>query len=268
MRSKSMAVLVALVAVLAVSAVASASASAALNLQWEVCTQAAGSGKEPPTKYDEHKCNTQTKALVLRKWEWKVLAAGESLPMVSSGRRQSLIASIGGTGIEIECQEVKNSGTIEGGKPGKGKDEIVYHGCEIVGARECGLSAKSPGKEAGIISLTVKSVLVEISPGVEGEDFEGSPGTTLGELEFGKKENKSTHKYEEKCGSFLPLAAQQISGAVVGKATTPTGGSLCEELEFTKPGQRGSDLKWGTEELTYVGEVTFELENKSAFRCS
>jgi hypothetical protein len=263
MRFKSTAVLVALVAVLAVSAVASASASAALNLQWEVCEK--GGENKGEEEWSNHKCNAGKGT---GEWSFKKLEAGKSYNVDSSGGQQFLISHIGGIGIEIKCNEVKTSGTIEGGKPGKGKDEMVYHGCEILGASECGLSAKSPGKEAGIISLTVKSVLVEISPGVEGESFEASTGRTLGELEFGKKENKSTHKYEEKCGSFFPLAAQKVDGAVVGKAAIPTGRNLCEGLEFTNPGQRGSGLEMGTEPLTYVGEVTSELENKWAFRCS
>jgi hypothetical protein len=270
MKSSQLKVLfVSLLAVFAVSAVASATASATANLQWEVCEENKETPKEPPTKYDEHKCNTQTKALSLRHWEWKVLEAGKSYETTSSGGKQILKGEIGGAAIEIECESVEDTGTIEGGKPGKDKGTVHYHKCHIIGAATCGESAKSPGEKAGNITLKVKTVLVEIGTGtnVVGDKFEPEVGTTFVEIELGKNEDPTTHKYKEKCGVF-PLAAQKVTGVTVGKAEPGVGGNLCEKLHFTNPAQAGSTLKLEGITAIYEGEVNFKLVNEWAFRCS
>jgi hypothetical protein len=232
---------------------------------WEVCEENKETPKEPPAKYDEHKCNTQTKSLSLRHWEWKVLEAGKSYNIESEGTNQVLRGKIGGAAIEIKCGKVKDTGNIKGGKPGTDEGTIEYTECEIVGAPTCGVKSPPPAK-AGSINLTVKSELVQIAPGVEGVKFFTASGTFV-ELELGKKENATTHEFEEKCGVF-PLAKQKVTGVVVGKAEKGAGGNLCEKVNFTTPPQTGSTLKFGGEPAEYIGVVNFKLANGWAFRCS
>jgi hypothetical protein len=252
-------VLLSLLAVLAVGAVASASASALPNLEWEVCEKGGGAG----TKFSTHICNSHLGGT--EEWEWVKQTAGMARSISSLGvGPQKLIGHIGGVAIEIECTEVEDTGTIEGGKPGKDKGEVIYHGCAIKGAA-CGLSAKSPGKKAGVISLAVKTTLVENLAKEEGDRFEPASGTTFVEIELGKTEVNL--KYTEACGAF-PKVAQKVEGSTVGLAVAPAGRNLCEELSFTNPAQEGSTLKFGTEAALYVGKVEFELQNKWAFRCS
>ncbi len=227
-------------------------------LAWQVCEEKAGAGTEPPIKYDEHKCNTQTKALALRKWEWKFLEAGKSYNITSKGGTQKLIGHIGGVAIEIECKKVEDTGNIKGGVPGTDEGSITYTECKIVGAAGCGVKSPPPTKAGTILVASVKTTLDTI-----GEEFSTASGTFV-ELELGETENTTTHEFEKKCGVF-PLAKQKITGVVVGKAE---GTNPCETLNFTKPPQEGSTLKFGTEAAEYIGEVTFELENKWAFRCS
>lgn len=259
-------ILLSLLAVVALSAVASASASAA-NLQWEVCEEVAGEGKEPPTKYDNHKCNTQVKPLAERKWQWNKLEKGDVRAISSLGGPQKLIGHVGGVAIEIECTEVENIGKIFGGKPGTDWAEVIYHGCHIVGAPACGLSAKSPKRRAGVISLDVKTVLVELAEGKMGDKFEPESGTTFVEIELGQEEEEATQKYKKACGVF-PKAAQKVEGSTVGLAETGAEGNLCEKLNFTNPAQEGSSLKFSGEEALYVGKVEIEMENHWAARCS
>ncbi len=259
-------IVLSMLAVFALSVVASASASAESNDVWEVCKEKAGAGTEPPKKFDEHKCNTQVKALALRKWEWVTLAAGEEFKTISKGGVQKLIGHIGGVAIEIECKKVTDTGNIKGGAPGTDEGSIEYTECKIVGAAGCGVKSPPPTKAGTILVASVKTKLIQIEPGVEGEEFSTASGTFV-ELELGEAENATTHEFEKKCGVF-PLAKQKITGVVVGKAEVGAGGNLCEKLNFTKPPQKGSTLKFGTETAEYLGIVEFELENKWAYRCS
>jgi hypothetical protein len=230
------------------------------KLIWEVCERGSNAEK---AKFSNHKCNSHEGGT--EGWEWKKLESGNAWNISSLGGEQLLKGKLGTATIEIKCAEVENAGAIEGGSPGIDKAEVIYHGCEIVGAPTCGV--KSPGKISGVISLNVKTTLVEIAAGVEGDKFEPASGTVFVELELGKTENSESHTFEEKCG-LLPETAQKVEGATVGLAENGAEGNLCEKLNFTNPAQAGSTLEFGKKEALYVGITEVTMENLWSARCA
>jgi hypothetical protein len=98
--------LLSLFAVFAVSAVAASSASAT---GWWVCKETTESPiKEPPTKYDNSLCNTQTKPLAERRWQIVAVAAGESFEfsdIETVAGATSRVVFHGGA-ITVECPEI------------------------------------------------------------------------------------------------------------------------------------------------------------------
>ena len=233
-------------------------------LAWQVCEEHPGAGKEPPPKYDEHKCNTQHKALAERKWEWKYLEEGKEYKIKSKGLIQ--ILKVPGAGIEIECSAVTDVGTIKGGVPGTDEaTSIKYTGCVVLKPAAC--KVKTAGLTFGNITVSnVKTELVNIIlPAAIGDKFFTASGTFV-ELELGKKENAVTKAAEEKCGT-LPIKSK-VEGAVVGKVETGAGGNLGEKINFTTPPQEGSNLTVLGFAAEYIGVVEQELENEWAFRAS
>jgi hypothetical protein len=250
--------LVSLLAVFALGAVTSASASAS-NDVWEVCEENKETPKEPPVKYDEHKCNTKAKALSLRKWEWKVLAAGKSYNTTSNivaGTTEVLTV----TGKAITCTGETDKGTITG--PGKDLAEtITFTGCTT---SKTGCLVKTAGQANGTIVLTKIPTKLEqrVVGGVEVlvdnfEQKEVSPG----KFEF------VTLKFEPKasCEPTFPEETK-VKGSVAAKVKTLTNGEV--ELEFPSPALPGDSLEAFGVEALFTSRDELSLENGWALRAS
>jgi hypothetical protein len=218
-------IMLSLLAVFAVSAVASASASAA-SLEWEVCEELAGEGKEPPLKFDTHSCNSEAKPLAQRKWEWKLLATGEERKVVSLGGAFKLT---GGT-VEIKCLHIFDESNIKGGKPGT-DIALRIHFLEC-STSKAGCLVKSAGlpAKAGLIEVNNIATKLITEPGpLEADLFEGTltevePGVfekVFVTLEFGTAE-VADNKLSPACSGVPPktkvtgnVAAETVGGKLV-----------------------------------------------------
>jgi hypothetical protein len=237
--------LLCLLAVLSVSAVVSASASAAIERKWVVCVE--GPTTEPPTKYDNHKCNTKAKPLSERKWEWVVVTTGKTEKVVSSGGEFKLVA---GT-KSITCKKVKDTGTITGATPGIGEaTAITFEECAT---GQTGCKVKSAGGTFGTINVTnipTKLEERETSTKVKvlADNFEQK---TIGlnkefvTLEFEPETGKSCSEYP----------ATKVKGAVAAQVME-TG-----ELVFPNPELKGNTLEAFGIAAKLTGTDTQELEN-------
>lgn len=238
--------LVSLLAVFAVGAVASASSASAFNLEWEVCEKTTESPiKEPPEKFDNHKCNSKAKALAEREWEFKKLAAGAERKTVSSGGVFTLVAG----GKTITCQKVADTGTITGGKPGTDlAAEIRFTECKT---GQTGCLVKTAGQANGtIVVVNIPTVLVEREPS-------GGGAKKLAD-EF--KENATTKefvtlKFEAEAGkSCSEYTETKVKGQVAAETVTGTG-----ELNFPSPELKGNTLKAFGIAAKLTGKVTVEV---------
>jgi hypothetical protein len=237
-------IMLSLLAVFAVGAVASASASAA-SLEWEVCEELAGVGVEPPLKFDNHNCNSEVKPLAERKWEWKLLAAGQTRKVVSLGEEFKLV----GGPVEIKCLHVHDEGHITGGKPGTDLAlRILFLGCTTNKAGCKVKSASLPAKAGEIEVKNISTKLITESSGVEGDLFEGT--LTGGEkvfvtLEFGEAE-VTDNKLATKCGETVPLTTK-----VTGNVAAETVGG---KLVFPSTPLKSSTIKAFGVSVKLVGE--------------
>jgi len=223
MRSVFRSVLVALVAVLALGAVVSASAFASPG--WEVKEGGA----------------------------WKALGTGESRNVMVEGGTQVMAWSYSqGTSIVFTCGTVRSTGKIVGGNPGTGEvSSISYSECGVSNISGCEL--KSPGNRAGkITTANAETTLVTFEGGGTGEKFSHGGSGTWFEVEIGKEENETTHKFKKACGA-LPTMKLVGVGTVVSKLETGAGGNLGESFAFTSPGQEGNDLTLASKPLTIAG---------------
>ncbi|HWY91141.1 MAG TPA: hypothetical protein VNY31_10765 [Solirubrobacteraceae bacterium] len=237
-----------LLAAFAVGAVASASASAA-SLEWEVCEELAGPGVEPPTKYDNHKCNTQIEALAKRKWEWRLLT-GEYLTL-SKGTKEFKL-EVGGK--VIACSGVTDHGFILAG----GKDDatkIVFTGCK---AGPNGCKAKSAGGVAETIEVTNIKTQLETIGGKLVDKFEQKTvGTTK---EF------VTLEFEGATCAGEGFVKTKVKGNVAAECKNLANGNV--ELNFPKPAiAQTPKLEAFGLEATLTGTTEEELENGWAHRC-
>jgi len=206
-------------AVFAVGAIASASASAA-SLEWEVCEELAGVGKEPPLKFDTHKCNSEEKLLAERKWEWKLLAAGQTQKVVSEGGTFTLT----GGPVTITCTKLEDQSDITGGKPGTDLAlKILFLGCTTSNSK-CKVKSAGPPAKAGeieVVNVPTEIITTRTAGGVvvEADLFKGTKGIEeeFVTLEIGEKETASGNKMEKKCASAVPLTTK-VTGGVAGEA--------------------------------------------------
>jgi hypothetical protein len=258
-------IMLSLLAVFAASALASASASAAPLLEWLVCEELPGAGVEPPTKYDNHLCNTKAKPLAERKWEWKLLAAGETRNVDSHGGEFVLNA---GKPTENKCTLVEDKGDITGGKPGTDLAlEIKFTGCTTPKELTCKVKSKSPpDTRAGTIIVT--NIPTDLEDRLIGGVFkvvdnflQKLVGTTkeFVTLEFG------TEEVEQPAGSGKFV----LQGVCVKfPATTKIKGSIAAEtgngtglLNFPEPGIEKDSLEAFGLTATLKGQDTQLLEN-------
>jgi hypothetical protein len=217
--------------------------------EWEVCEEAAGEGKEPPTKYDEHKCTTKAKALALRKWQWSVLGAGVTKKVKSSGGTFTLTAG----GKVITCTAVTDKGTITGGKPGTDLAEnITFTGCTT---KQAGCEVKSAGGTLG--TIVVPNIPTKLEQRVVGEE----------EVVVDNFEQNATTK------EFVTLEFSGASCAGAGYVTTKVKGTVAAEvvpgtaeLNFPATALEKDTLEAFGLKATLTGKDTQELENEWAFR--
>jgi hypothetical protein len=255
---------VSLLTVFAVGAIASASASAASCdgkegrplCKWEVCKEVAGEGKEPPAKFDEHKCNTQKKELKLRKWQWKMLEGAEEFPTTSKGGVFKLEVA----GKVITCTAVTDEGNIKAG----GKDlatKIVFTGCK---AGPNGCMVRSPGSPFGTIEVTnIKTQLEEVPAGSgklvnKFEQKEFPIGS--GKFEF------VTLEFEGATCAGEGFVKTKVKGDVAAECKNLANGNV--ELNFPKPAiAQPLKLEAFGVAATLTGATEEELTNKWAHRC-
>lgn len=244
-------IMLSLLAVFAVSAVASASASASFLLVWDVCEEGPHQGVEPPTKYDNHSCNTKVKALAERKWEWVPKHSNTySAKVISSGGTFKLTV----TGKTVECTSITDKGDITGGLPGTDLAlDIKFTGC-TANSKKC--EAESPGSGAkGTILVTNAPTLLVVR--------KTTTGTTVLADEF--KQNPLTKEFvtlefNEGASTCPNFPTTKVKGEVAAEIVTGTG-----ELNFPSPALEGNTLQAFGEEATLTGKDTQELENGWAF---
>jgi hypothetical protein len=248
-------ILLSLLAVFAFGAVTVASASAASNDEWEVCEEVAGAGKEPPTKYDEHKCNTREKALALRKWQWNVLTAGHSYNVVSNNVTVTTsVLTVGGK--VITCTGETNKGTITGGKPGKDLVETAtFTGCTT---KQAGCKVKTVGQPNGTIVLTNIPTKLEQRKNAKGEEvvvdnFEQNATTK----EF------VTLKFEGTCSEYPET---KVKGSVAAEVKNLSNGEV--ELNFPSPKLEKDTLEAFGLAALFTSRDELSLENGWALRAS
>jgi hypothetical protein len=174
---------------------------------WQVCQEVAGEGKEPPVKFDEHKCNTKTKELKLRKWSWLPIATGASFSVTSSGGVFTLTAA----GKTITCQTVEDTGTIESG----GKDKastITFKSCTT---GTVGCAVKNKGGTLGTIAVT--EIPTQLEQALIGEE----------EILVNKFEQKLVGTTKE----FVTLEFEGAPCAAPGYVTTKVKGDVAAEVK-------------------------------------
>jgi hypothetical protein len=241
--------LVSLLAVFAVSAVASGSASA-FKFEYQVCVEKAGAGTEPPIKYDNDKCNSKTKLLAERKWEWVSVTSKKKV--TSKGGEFKLVNTTAGK--EAVCTGVTNTGEIG---PGGESENVVlnYTGCTN-GPKTCEAFAPTSNDGKGVIEVTnVDDKLVERA-GKLADNFV-SDGTEFVNLEF---EAAGT----ESCANYPPT---KVKGEVAAECNNlASAGEV--ELNFPNPELTGNSLNAFGGAAKLFGSATVKLEGSSAaVRC-
>ena len=226
---------------------------------WEVCEEVAGEGKEPPKKYDEHKCNTQVKPLAERKWQWKKLEAGESRNVVSwIVPGTSYVLTVGEK--IITCTGAADAGTITGGKPGTDNISILFYGCTT---SQAGCLVKTAHQANGIILVpNVETRLVEraTSTGVTvlADEFKSKPApiSAFVTLTFEAEAGKSCSEFPE----------TKVKGQVAGEVINLANGNT--EIKFPSPELKENTLEAFGAPAKLTGRSEVELENGWAFRAS
>jgi len=250
--SRSRLIMLSLLAVFAIGAVTSASASA-FKLETEVCKEKAGAGTEPPEKFNNLHCNSKTKALAERKWEWVALMGTETEKLISAGGEFKLAA---GTKT-VTCKKVLDLGTVT--SAGKGEaTRITFEECST---SETGCLVKSPEGTNGTVVVTkVPTALVEREPSG------GGPKKLA--VEF--KENATSKEFVtlqfEKSGggACSTLPETKVKGQVAAEVTNLLNGN--QELNFPSPELKGNSLEAFGVAAKLTGKDTEELESGAAFR--
>jgi hypothetical protein len=222
---------------------------------WEVCVEKAGAGTEPPIKYDNEKCNSKTKLLAERKWEWVSVTSKKKV--TSKGGEFKLVNTTAGK--EVVCTGVTNTGEVG---PGGESENVVlnYTGCTN-GPKTCEAFAPTSNDGKGEIEVTnVDDQLVEraTSGGVVvlADEF-FSDGTEFVTIEF---EAAGT----ESCTGFTPT---KVKGQVAGECNNlASAGEV--ELNFPNPELTGNSLEAFGSAAKLFGSATVKLEGSSAaVRC-
>lgn len=246
--------MVSLLTVFAVGAVASASASA-FELEWLVCEELAGVGKEPPLKFDNHKCNTEAKPLAERKWEWKLLAAGETRK-VDSKLVKNFVLTVGGKVITCEAEE--NEGTITGGKPGTDEITTKFHRCKT---SELGCEVHSVGEPNGLITVSkTPTKLVE-------RKTKALPEKEVLADEFKENAAKKEFVTLQFAGTCVNFTETKVKGEVAGEQGGPLANGNYTTV-FPEPELKGNTLEAFSLPAKFVGEAEILLENGWAYRAS
>jgi hypothetical protein len=217
--------------------------------RWWGCKEVAGEGKEPPTKYDEHKCNTQAKELKLRKWEWVKEAAGEKWKTVSKGGVFTLTA---GTKV-VTCKKVKDEGNSEE----LGKDEATNITFEECSTSESKCLVKSKGGTNGTVVVTsVPTQLVERGGKLADEFKENATTKEFVTLQFEK----------EGGGACATLPETKVKGQVAAECINLANGEI--ELNFPNPELPGNTLNAFGVASKLTGKVTeFWGTNEWGLQC-
>jgi hypothetical protein len=250
--------LVSLLAVFAVSAVASASASAE-GPHWRVPCRKVSVANKGLGEFNNAACTEVggTKEFT------NVLLTGETIKAVSKNKAGTsfiLKGTLAGVKITLECTKVEDKSTLEGGGPGKDKNEIIFTKCTVTAPAESGCKVKEP--------ITVKTITVlvflsrkkttppekwrvqtekeyEEAPGkgeerAIGDEFKPETGTTFAEITL-----SGCNKAHEALNGTFP-----VKGTDTGIAS----GSLLEFKEET------SSLTFGGNAATLTGTVEQEVE--------
>ena len=251
--SRTRLVMLSLLAVFAISAAASASSASAFNLKWEVCEEGTGAG----TKYTGHKCTTPSGT---GKWEWKVLAAGETRNIVSWIVPGTTYVLTVGTRV-ITCTGAEDAGTITGGTPGTDNIRVLFYGCTT---SQVGCLVKTAHQANGIILVpNIETKLVE-------RESSGGGAKKLAD-EF--KETASlkefvTLKFEPEAGKSCSEFGTEtkVKGQVAGEAINLANGNT--EIKFPSPELKGNTIEAFGRPAKLTGRSEVELENGWAFRAS
>ena len=226
---------------------------------WEVCEEVAGEGKEPPKKYDEHKCNTQEKELKLRKWQWKKLEAGESRNVISWIVPGTTYVLTVGARV-ITCTGAADAGTITGGKPGTDNISVLYYGCTT---SQAGCLVRTAHQANGIILVpNIETKLVERAT---------AKGVTVLADEFKEKATLKefvTLKFEPEAGKSCSEFGTEtkVKGQVAGEVINLANGNT--EIKFPSPELKENTLEAFGAAAKLAGRSEVELENGWAFRAS
>jgi hypothetical protein len=212
-----------LLAVFAVGAFAASTASA--HRVWLICQELPGEGKEPPTKYDNHECNTQVKALKERKWEELILPVGQtaSLQVV----KNSTATLVAGT-EEIVCETIKLAAgnTIENveveGKGPTGRDNGTTEFSKCKNKNKPACTVTEP------IKVTSPTSLVENTAGTKIYDmFRPEGRKELTPAEVTAKGEPASKEAEEKLSKYTTI---KQTGAGCIAATTVEGDGVAAEI--------------------------------------
>jgi hypothetical protein len=256
-------IMLSMLAVFAFSAVIASTASA--HRVWTVCEEKAGAGTEPPTKFDNHECNTKVKPLAERKWEDIVLPVGQTRKLEVVKVVKEFVLKAGGE--EIACEAVTLSGgTIENiaGPTGRDKGTITFSkNCRNLKKAACKVTEpiEVKGKETALVENTEKNRVYDL--------FAPKGWTEEKPEEFGL-EFATIKQTGEGC-----VAATKVEGNGIAAEIVPEGLSVTKVLKFPCPpikeiiNWKGTTVKlkltaFGvkTEEC---GEVELALESKWAW---
>jgi hypothetical protein len=224
---------------------------------YEVCQEVTGEGTEPPTKFDNHLCNTKEKALALRKWEWKPIAVGTKFAVEDKGGAFKLE----GGGKSSDCTAVTSTGEIGAGGESTGLT-LKFTGCtNDPGTCEAFSKGKAGTKEIEATGLTDQLVERETSTGV----------TVLAD-EF--KENATTKEFvtiefKEGANACPNYPATKVKGQVAGECKNTTAAGQGEtELVFPNPALTANSLEAFGVSSKLFGTATVSLVNKWSYRCA
>jgi|SRR5271166_461666 len=230
-------VLLSMLAVLALGAAASASASAQ-RFFGPTCSKE-DAGSEPPVKYDTIACNSKTKPLPEREFQFKEIASGTKVKGTSTV--STLSATISGSTLTIECETDKFKGTL-GTKGASSGTTIEYKKCKVTGAFAS--TCTVPG------TLTTNTLKDQLSSSGRIEDtFEPeTTGGTFIEIPVTGGSCSIEHTY--------PIKGKQTCEVDSTNAEAETLAATHKLICKTS----GSALKLGSNAATYEGNATIELE--------
>jgi hypothetical protein len=224
--------------------------------EYEVCQEKVGEGTEPPTKFDNHLCNTKEKALALRKWEWKPIAVGTKFAVEDKGGAFKLE----GGGKSSDCTAVTSTGEIGAGGESSNVT-LKFTGCtNDAGTCEAFSTGKAGTKEIEATGLTDQLV-----------DRETSTGVTVVADEF--KENATTKEFvtiefKEGANACPNYPATKVKGQVAGECKNTTAAGQGEtELVFPNPALTANSLEAFGVSSKLFGTATVSLVNKWSLRC-